>query len=498
MQINLLGGSNKSRYPEISSQRTINWLPTVYSQEEGLDVQISLLRGPGLSMFCNIPGRYSRGIFTARTVNFVRSFCVVDQTLWELNGNMSATNRGVMSNLAFAASKVFLLVNGDEQLFIGGTNAGYCFNMTTNTLTQITDPNYPPTIISATYNDGFLFVVAGPGSDTQGFAHFSNADDITTWSGQNVYHTTIRAAAIKAVAAHRDKVFNFTAETIEPYYEDGGVEVWARFPAGIANTGLYATNTEVAYDGGLIFVGMSDVGAKHVYTLANEYSATTSISESDVDVQWAINSTPQALDGAWAYMQHTRDGHMLYRLFCPQLKTTFCYDTNTAVWFEQQSMSPALDVDGSYRPGMFRGKFMAIFQDYVLFQDMYSGAIFFEDYNNLTENGTLIRRQRTSTNYKESYSNIGIHIMELDTTKGVGTVSGQGKNPLMMVSMSWNGGHTYTVPRFMPLGNQGDYYYRARLNKLGTARQWSIEMVVTDPIDIMIQNAWAHGVVSAN
>ena len=501
MKLDILGGSYPGRYIESSSQRTINWMPIPFGQNDKAVNDMALQSRPGLTMYYNIPGRYSRGGIYARstnaTIQFNRTFVVVDKTLWEVNSNQTVTNRGVMTNISYGSTPCKFAVNGNTEVAIFSYAASYVFNMSTNTLTQITDVNFPNNVVSCSYCDGYMFVVSA-----NGYVYFSEPDNALNWTGAlppQAFHPTFKSAASLACVAYRDKMFIFSGETIEPYFEDGNTDIWSRYPGSIMYTGLYNSNAVSVYDNGIIFVGTSAEGGKHVYLLANEYSFTLQpLSESDPCIQWALNSTPGALEGCWSHIQKARDGQSIYRLFCPALKTTYCLNLATQMWYEEKSFAPALDCDGTYHSDMFRGIHCIPSGDNVLFQDLYSGAIFYEDYTNMTDNNTFIRRERTSNTFSNEFKNISTTHFELDASKGPGTTSGQGSKPVIMFQISGNGGHSYNDPKNIPLGLQGNYNYRARVEKLGTNRQWTLKLSLTDPVDLMIQNAYADGQVDQN
>jgi hypothetical protein len=66
-----------------------------------------------------------------------------------------------------------------------------------------------------------------------------------------------------------------------------------------------------------------------------------------------------------------------------------------------------------------------------------------------------------------------------------------------MINASKDLGYNYTQERPVFLGDQGNHQYRAKLQQLGTARNWIIKMTITDPVPLMIQNAIARGDVSS-
>lgn len=494
MKLDLLGGSYAQKYADISTQRCINWYPVYFNPKEKTNSQLALYPTPGLTQYYNIAGRYSRGGLVARTTKYSRAFCIVDQTLWEILSNHSVINRGTLSNIPMAPSKCFFKVNGNQEVYIGQGTAGYVYNMDTDTLVQITDADFPgnftpaATITSVEYLDGYLFVVAN------GQVYFSDANSFLNWTGSQVYHPTIRAAGTIAVAAFRDKLYNFSSETIEPYFEDNSTAIWARYPSSVIYTGALHANVVSSYDNGIVFAGKSREGETHIYMLTSE--SLKSISQNDPSIQWRINQKPQLLSEAWSYIQKTKDGKEIFRLFIPELKTTLVYDITSDEWYEQQSLSPSIDSDGNFNYNVFRGMHYISYAGMNLYQDYYSGKLLLEDYTVQTEDSILIRRRRTSPTYTEEYKNISVSNFELDATRGVGISSGQGVTPILMLETSINGGRTYSQPRNLPLSSIGDYLYRSRLQKMGTGRAWAIQMTITDPIDLMIQNAYAHGSTS--
>jgi hypothetical protein len=74
---------------------------------------------------------------------------------------------------------------------------------------------------------------------------------------------------------------------------------------------------------------------------------------------------------------------------------------------------------------------------------------------------------------------------------GVGLVSGQGSNPVILLEISKDGGHTWSQPHPASLGAIGEYKKRAIWNRLGQARDWLFRFTVTDPVKTVFVAAWA-------
>lgn len=486
MQLDILGGSYLQRYKDYNSQRTINYYCVPGIQDEKNKNKTALFPTPGLTLYVQPPvGRYNRGSFTARTAQFTRCFKVVDQTLYEITNNQTLLNRGTMSNLAYGASKVYITCDSQNEVGIFHTSASYVFNMNTNALTQITTLQFPGTISYACYSDTYTFVICN------GSVYYNLNSNLGAnpggWLLTQTYTPSYASAPCKAVIALHEEIYNFTSETIETFINDG-TSPYSRLPRSTVSIGLTAIDSLCKTNDGFIFVGKSASGESDVYFFDSYYSCNEI---APLSCNWILNSSPESLADAYATLQYSRDGHVFYRLTVPQLNTTYVFDYVTKSWTEQQSQAPMSDSNGDTVQSIYRGRHYTNFAGMHLWEDLYSSKTYVEDYSNFTEDSTPIIRTRISQTYWDNNKNISVFDLELDTNTGYGTSISY--NPMMMISTSRNGGYTYGAPRNISLGRQGDHSHRARLRKLGTSRVWTLKLVVSDPVDIMLQNATATG-----
>ena len=66
-----------------------------------------------------------------------------------------------------------------------------------------------------------------------------------------------------------------------------------------------------------------------------------------------------------------------------------------------------------------------------------------------------------------------------DATTGV-------EDPQVMLRVSRDGGRTFGNERWVPLGKMGEYYARVILRRLGSARDFVIQITVTDPVKFVL------------
>lgn len=491
MEINLIGSSAEAKYRAFNSQRTINYYLVIGTQAEQDKNNRALYPFPGNTLFATASGRYHRGAFIAQGINIsARCFFVVDQVLYELSKDTTITTRGTLTNIPFGSTQVYFAINDNNQMFVGQDQAGYVYDLATNILTAITDVNFQGAK-AADYMDGYLFVVAN------GRVYYNTVlNDYTQWnSSAQVISETTRTDSVVSVRCLKEELYIFGTKTISVFLQDG-VSPLSRRQGSTMQYGLAARNSLASTNDGHIFLGQNKDGQYAVYFMGYDYFHGMQ-QISDFNRNWLLNNTVKSIGSAYAFIQYTKDGHIFYHLTIPELKTTWVYDMQSKEWVERQSRQPYDDSDGENVYREFRYRYNVNFNGLNLFFDSYSGDIVKEDYTSMTDNTQCIKRVRTTQTYDQDSQNISISSLELDVNRGeAATASGQGSAPIIMLELSRDGGYTFGNPRNITLGLLGKYITRAKINKLGTARRWVFRLTVTDPIDIMIQSATAHGVLS--
>jgi hypothetical protein len=493
MIIDLLGGSYEYRFKDWNSQRTINWYPKMTDQQsqEKNKTQMALIPRYGLSQFASVPGGSVRGLYTARVLNVERCFAVIDTNLYEVFQNGSMALLGALTGMSVGSrSKVYMKVNLSSQLMIQDTLAGYIFNLTTNTLSQISIAEFTdaegnicqyPGGKTLDYADGY-FIVA----DDNGRVSFSEIGDGTAWPAFNFFTPTTSANKTKAAVMYREEVYCFGEETISIYINDG-VTPFSRQFRTTQYYGIEAPDSIAVHQSGVYFLGKSAIGSAEAFLMGADYSLTPL----SFPIDYLINKQNSA--DAEGFIQVGKDGQILYHLHFPQLKTTFVRDMTTGMWHERRSTRPFPDEDGTNPQDMYRARNLVTFAGLTLSGDWWSGTIMYEDPTVSTDMGLIRRLERTSSILTNQLVYISVYKLEFDVNPGNGTTTGQGVNPVMMVSYSKDTGNTYEQPEMLQLGNLGQYDYRVVTGKLGTARNWVIHFAVTDPVDVIVMQAVAHG-----
>lgn len=102
----------------------------------------------------------------------------------------------------------------------------------------------------------------------------------------------------------------------------------------------------------------------------------------------------------------------------------------------------------------------------------------------------LIRRLRRAPHLSQENVRVFYRKFELDLERGVGVPSGLGDDPLVMLRLSRDGGHTWSEPVTMSAGRLGAYTQRVIARRLGHGRDLVFEVTVSDPVAWSLVDAW--------
>jgi hypothetical protein len=478
MKIAVVGGAYQSKYRNFNSQRCVNWFPQQAVAVELInpkEKQKILKPTPGLKSFVSGTGDRVRGLYVQND----KCFFVVGNVLYEIIGDNVST-LGTMTNFsANPTGKVYMALNGNNQLGIFGGSVAYYWDINAATLNQITDADFPGAE-SLEYMDGYGIVVSN------GSVYFASLNDYSSWVGVDVFTPTYEADKCLRVMKLKGILWCFGSNTIEPYYNDGTTP-FQRVPQATVDIGLYAKETVAKFSKNILFVGESYRGSVAVYIITENQQVEPITPSTIGDF---FNENYEALKSAYAFTEETRTGNQFYHLVIPDAGKTLSFDLINQEWHERSSQAPFPDGIGNTIHGHWRVSCFAIYRGKYLAGDYYSGNVFELDYDTLTENGTPITRIRTVGTFSTDQRYLSIHEFALDCGYGMSSPSGSN----LMVRFSADGGNTYRNERMLSLPSTGNYIQRLKVTKLGTARQWNVELKLTDAVDLSLISATVDGI----
>ncbi len=203
---------------------------------------------------------------------------------------------------------------------------------------------------------------------------------------------------------------------------------------------------------------------------------------SNFAIEYAINRYATISDArAYTYEQ---DGHEFYVLNFPTADVTWVYDGDTQMW-HKRSWRDNLNV--LHRD---RGNCAATFVNKIIVGDWQNGNLYALDPTVYTDaGGAAMYRLRRAPHLTNDLKNVKYQRFQLQFEPGVGLQGGQGSNPTASLTWSDDGGSTWSNEHWASVGKVGHYKNRTIWRKLGMARDRIFQIVITDPVKVVIVSA---------
>lgn len=457
MRIDLYTQQGKSNSPNANSQRTVNFTPMV---DPGSKSVKYLLGSPGLTLVATLATSECRGLRQFRNVGYA----VYGNKFYSISSGFVVTERGTLTS---STGPVTISGNGLQVCVCDDPNL-YVYDVATTTFAAVTDPDFPGAS-AVDYMDNFgLFTQ--PNSQVlwvTGLADFTSVDALDFASAEASPDYLIRPFVDGSTA------YLFGQDSIEPWYNSGAADFpLTRISGGTVDRGLGAKFSVAAEDNAVFFLGDDGI----VYRLSG--SQLSKISTPQVD--YAVSQMADFSDArGWTYsLGETK----FYVLTFPTAAQTWLYDFATQLWHERES----------YLLGRWRAEWSMQLGGRIVVGDYSSGKLYYIDPNSYTEDGETIVSTHVFPNI-HSEQRIPHNHFEVDIQAGVGLNSGQGSDPIMLLSWSDDGGHTWSNEIDMKMGKIGEYKRRCEARRLGSSLDRRYKISVSDPVKRVIHGAYLNG-----
>lgn len=451
--INLTGGTYKHKSLPLSAQVTRNFWPQKQADEKALSPYI-LESYPGKRLFGTQSGGVDRGMFEHQGIVYK----ITGETLYTVSSTGVHTSRGTIPGTGRC-----LFAPIGSNIVIEAASTRYLWNGTI--VAEITDSDLEDGTGIAHLNNQILYGGIG------GRFGVSDVGDATSVNGLNYATAESEADDLVRPYTFNQVAYMMGEKTIELWWNSGqGSPPFDRFEGGIVQVGLGALHSAANDDDTLYFLGDDHQvysmkgGASAVLTaistqpMAHAFKSYTTVSDA---IGWCVQ-----LDGQW-----------LYILTFPTADKTWAYPAG-GEWFELSSGSEGgRDIANSYVYA-FRKHLVADYQNgniYELADDVY------------TDNEDEIIRLRDSAYlhgglFKAPGKEIEMNRFELILQKGVGLLSGQGSDPVVMLSFSDDGGRTFSTEMWGTVGVNGEFNWKVEWFNLGRFESRIIRIRVSDPV----------------
>lgn len=439
-------------YPSVNfdSQRTINHY-TAISETGSSKNKFILCPTPGRRLFLNLPAQSIRGMIQTSTRSFVVSYNIFYEIFTD--GTYIA-----LGNLSTYAGTVSMAYNGIQIIVVDGQpNNGWIFDVTTNVYTQITAPAFGGGV-TVTFIDGY-FLLNVPDS---GIYQWSGLYDGLAWDGADTANAEGSPDNLVAVVTIHRQVFLIGGNTIEVIYNTGASpDPFERLQGVFIEYGTNAPFSVQQTANTIFWIGQDDSGANTIW-MAEGYSPKK-ISTDAIDYYLGQYD----VSGATSYSYQER-GHYFIVWNIPGAPTSIVYDVNTELFHERAFWNT--------NAGMYT-RDRANFHMYVfgkhLVSDYENGNIYDQSLTYNSDSDSLIRRERTFPYFTDDLEFLYFIKLQIDMQTGVGLVTDPNPantDPVINLSWSDDGGHTWSTELARPIGKVGAYNTRAFWNRLGRSR----------------------------
>lgn len=251
-----------------------------------------------------------------------RWFVVAGSKLYEVTSDGTYTERG-----ALASSSGFVsMKNGLYQLLIVDGPNGYVFTFATNTLAQISDPDWRGSQWVEELNGTFVFV---PDDQPDQF-YISAIDDGSTFDALDFSSSDAQPDNIVTHRVMKQELYLFNKRSTEVWIYDGSADFpLVRYNSTPIDIGCVGLRAAVVTSDSMFWIGGTDKGDGLVY----EMRGHSPMRVSQDAVEQAIADCEDISEARmWCYQI---DGAEFVGLDAPGMPTTWVYNLATQQWHEQ-------------------------------------------------------------------------------------------------------------------------------------------------------------------
>jgi len=420
---------------------------------------------PGELLFADFGATPCRGAleFEPGSVAYV----VHRGTLWEINNAGVKVSRGTLLS---ASGRVSMAHNGVQVMIVDGAS-GYIYNTQTTVFAQITDTDFPANPTTVTYLSR-RFIISLLNSSR---FYCSDIDNGLSWDALNFANAETNPDPIIAVFASNGQLILMGAISCEYWGNSGALDFpFSLIPGTATEWGIAARFSIAKYDNTLAYLVRNRTG-QVILAKLNGYLPQP-ISTVDFD---AIMNSYGDVSNASAY-SYMLGGHPMYVITFPSAGKSWLYDGSTGMFTMLKG----------FQDTRHNGEFSFTLLGRTIVADYVTGRLYVLTATALTDNGASIEREIVS----ETLANQDLGFIELDCLRvdvevGVGITTGQGSNPQIGLSISRDNGKTWGAQMWKTVGAIGEYLTQVEWRRLGTARQATFKLSLTDPVPLVLVSA---------
>jgi hypothetical protein len=462
VNVPFIGSAYRARSQNASPQKAINCF-----LEAGADSAQNALYGtPGTVLRVTIGSGTIRGAIVSNSY----AWFVSGNTVYRIASDYTTLNCGTIltgfGNVSIAAN--------DTQIIIVDGRSGYIVETAFNSVTEISDPDFPRGVTQATYQDGY-FIVAGNGTGSFFINQTPNVG--TVWNALDYASAEGSTDPTVAIISDHRELWLIGSDSAEVWVNTGNVNFpFERSGNVFVEHGCGAPFTLDKLDNTVFWLGADSRGAGIVWK-ANGYVPQRISTHA---VEYAIQSYSR-VDDAFSFT-YQMEGHAFYVLTFPTGNATWVFDVSTGEWHQRAWLEPGSESLDRWRPSchvFFNGKHLV--------GDWENGNVYSLEMDVYTDNGNPIKRVRTAMTMSTNQLRQFFYKLQINMETGIGDLTTA--DPKLMLRYSNDSGHTWSNYQTCSLGAIGEYSKRAIFRRMGSGRNRVWEISMTDPVKFAVFSA---------
>lgn len=460
----LFGLGLQGKSPKVTAGSLINAYYEFQQEPDG--TRVAIYGTPGLTLFIDQGDTPWRGLHPFPSNSLL--YGVHRGTFYSIN------NAGVVSSLGTIGTTTGRVDINDDGTYIVVVDGAEIYTYNTSTpatpIAAVADADRPTSPNTCIVQAGRVLTDENDTGQFKGSSAYAPG----TWDALDFATAESKPDKLIRILNQRGTVVLMGSYTTEFWSNTGGAGFpYSKIIGTDSETGLAARWSVGQILGTYAFLAQNREGQVFVGIL-NGYQIDRI---SNFELDHIINGYASVADATG--FGYVIGGHPMYQLNFPDAGKSWLYDATTKYWSEVR-----------YGPtGRHRGELAVEFINETVVADYENGKLYRIDADTYTDNDEPIHTILRGRHIASKKNNVRLSRLELGIESGIGTVSGQGVEPVASLRVSKDGGHSFGASTYAEMGAVGEYRKRCVWRRLGVGRDIIPEITITDPVKRVITEA---------
>lgn len=308
-------------------QRWLNCFPEAVEAKVSDAKKLYVKKRSGLTSQFNPLVGASRGCIYEDSTN--QFYVVFGSSLYAWNGTSAV---GISASIPDSTPVGFTIHRTSTlQVVLVTRTSAWVINPVGNSITQITDPDFPNPCVPAPISmDGYLFVAKESSADI----YNSNLDDPFTWDASQFITAEMYPDNIQTLTKNNNYLIAVGTGSMEFFYDVGNAtgSPLQRNDSAVQQFGTLAPESVTQTEKEVILVGATQNGGRTVW-LVEGFKAEEI---GDEAVKMSLDALSTNIFNVNGFVTRIQ-GHKFYVLNLPDAARTWVYDFNLKIWHEWSS-----------------------------------------------------------------------------------------------------------------------------------------------------------------